>query len=157
DIPSTAQFLGNLAPDLVSDNANSPQAGNDYQPVGLTVFGTIYKPSDVDVYSFNAAVNTEVWFDLGMTSPALASVLELVDSKCNILASSNAATGTNVLSGAPGVAVLPMMKDPVLGGDFYTSNPRDAGMRVILPGAAGTTNTYFIRVRSNQAKTTGSY
>jgi hypothetical protein len=30
-------------------------------------------------------------------------------------------------------------------------------MRVILPGAAGTTSTYFIRVRSDQAQTEGQY
>jgi hypothetical protein len=150
---ATAQFMGTLAPDLASDNPGQPQGGGDYQPLGFAAFGTINKPSDVDVYSFNAAAGTEVWFDIGMTSPSLASVLELVDAKGNVLATSNAHTGTNVLTGL----ALPMMKDPNLGGDFYTSNPRDAGMRIVLPGAAGTTNTYFIRVRSDQAQTAGSY
>src|SRR5207248_2831982 len=88
-IAATAQFMGSLAPDLAGDNANAPQGGNDYQPLGFAAFGTINKPSDIDVYSFNAVAGTEVWFDLGATSPALASVLELVDSLGKVLASSN--------------------------------------------------------------------
>jgi hypothetical protein len=156
---ATAQFMGTLAPNLAGDNPNQPQGGSDYQPLGFAAFGTINKPSDVDVYSFNAVAGTEVWFDIGLTSPSLASVLELVDAKGNVLASSNKATGTNVLGGSlgVGVGVFGLTKDSTLGGDFYTSNPRDAGMRVILPGAAGTTGTYFIRVRSDQALTAGSY
>jgi hypothetical protein len=154
--PATAQFMGNLAPDLPSDNANAPQGGSDYQPLGFAVFGTINKPNDVDVYSFNAAAGTEVWFDLGLTSSSLASVLELVDAQGHVLASSDPQRAINGGSNLTGLA-LPMMKDPNLGPDFYTSNPRDAGMRVVLPGAAGTTQTYFIRVRSDQGQTQGSY
>ncbi len=33
--------------------------------------------------------------------------------------------------------------------DLGSINPRDAGMRVVLPGTAGTTNTYYLRVRSS--------
>ena len=33
--------------------------------------------------------------------------------------------------------------------DFQGTNPRDPGMRVVLPGVAGTTNTYYVRVRSS--------
>ena len=112
------------------------------------------------VYSFNAAAGTEVWFDIGMTSPSLSSILELVDAKGNVLATSNPATqpvdpltGQHIPTAALGVLAFTLEKDPSLGGDFYSANPRDAGMRVILPGAAGTTATYFIRVRSDQALT----
>ena len=34
--------------------------------------------------------------------------------------------------------------------DYYTVNPKDAGMRVSLPGTPGTVTTYFVRVRSSQ-------
>ncbi len=156
-ISATAQPLGSLAPDLATDTQSNPQAGNDYQPVGFDIHGSVSQPSDVDVYSFSGTAGTEVWFQIGMSSPALASVLELVDSKGNVLASSNASTGTNVLTGAAGITVLPVTKNPDLGGAYYSSNPRDAMMRVILPGTAGTTNTYFIRVRSDHALTQGQY
>ena len=49
-------------------------------------------------------------------------------------------------SGANGA--LPMQKDAYNGNDYYTTNARDAGMRVILPGTLGSLNQYFIRVRS---------
>ncbi len=34
------------------------------------------------------------------------------------------------------------------GNDFYSQNPKDGGMRVILPGTVGTQQQYFVRVRS---------
>jgi hypothetical protein len=46
-------------------------------------------------------------------------------------------------------------KDSYRGGDSYSTNPRDAGMRVELPGTRGTLSNYFIRVRS-QPRPTGS-
>ncbi|HEY2252854.1 MAG TPA: hypothetical protein VGH74_17405, partial [Planctomycetaceae bacterium] len=151
--PGAAQALGALAPDLATDTQGSPQGGNDYQALGFAVHGTLNQPSDVDVYSFTAYAGTEVWFQIGLSSPALASVLELVDSNGNVLASSNASTGTNVLSGL----ALNMIKDPNFGGVFYSENPRDTGMRVVLPGAAGSNSTYYIRVRSDHGLTKGEY
>ena len=43
---------------------------------------------------------------------------------------------------------FPLTKDTWRGGDYYTTNPRDAGMRVTLPGTQGTEPKYFVRVRS---------
>ena len=43
---------------------------------------------------------------------------------------------------------LPLQKDEYRGEDYYTTNPRDAGMRVILPGIAERETQYFVRVRS---------
>jgi len=43
---------------------------------------------------------------------------------------------------------FPLTKDAYRGGDYYTTNPRDAGMRVTLPGTQGTEQKYFVRVRS---------
>lgn len=45
----------------------------------------------------------------------------------------------------------PLTRDAWRGEDYYTTNPRDAGMRVILPGTQGTSQNYFIRVRSQPA------
>ena len=56
-------------------------------------------------------------------------------------------TSTN-LSGT----ALPLLKASHLGDDYYTISERDAGMRVILPGSVGETNTYFVRVRSTPAE-----
>ncbi|MGB8854157.1 MAG: fibronectin type III domain-containing protein [Pirellulales bacterium] len=41
-----------------------------------------------------------------------------------------------------------LAKDAWNGGDYYSTNPKDPGMRVVLPGAVGQTTQYFIRVRS---------
>ena len=47
-----------------------------------------------------------------------------------------------------GKTAFPLTKDTWRGGDYYTTNPRDAGMRVTLPGTQGTEQKYFVRVRS---------
>ncbi|MBM4059046.1 MAG: hypothetical protein FJ275_12575, partial [Planctomycetes bacterium] len=47
-----------------------------------------------------------------------------------------------------GNGAFPMGKDGFRGLDYYSTNPRDPGMRVILPGTAGAPGQYFIRVRS---------
>ena len=39
-------------------------------------------------------------------------------------------------------------KDAHRGADSYSSNPRDAGLRMTLPGVAGRQSQYFVRVRS---------
>ena len=41
--------------------------------------------------------------------------------------------------------------------DLYSKNLKDAGMRLVLPGAAGQSFTYYIRVESNEAETSGQY
>lgn len=84
--PQTAQFLGNLAPDLKS--------GDDTRRLGFQVNGSIATdhPSDVDVYSFNADSGTEAWVDIDQTSYGLDAMVELVDSNGNVIAR---ATDTN--------------------------------------------------------------
>ncbi|RPI78509.1 MAG: hypothetical protein EHM42_13350, partial [Planctomycetaceae bacterium] len=149
--PANAQFLGSLAPQVASDNANNKKGGNDYQPYAYEVHGFLAKPSDVDVYSFTANRGTEIWVDISRTSSSLDTVVELIDANGNVLASSNDSQFATTTG-----AALGMTKDPKLGGDFYTANPRDAGMRVVLTGASSV-NTYFVRVRSNQGLTTGQY
>jgi hypothetical protein len=136
--PGTAQFLGNLAP--------NEKSGDDVRRLGFEIHGHIALDNsrDVDVYSFTADAGTEVWFDIDRTAGSLDTVLELVRADGLVLARS---INNNTLSGL----AQPMMKHAYLGGDFYSTNSSDAGMRVVLPGTPGVTGTYFIRVRSNTA------
>ena len=75
------------------------------------------------------------------------TILELVDANGTVVARSVDDNIEN-LSGT----ALPLLKASYLRGDYYTISERDAGMRVILPGTVGETNTYFIRVRSTPAE-----
>ena len=165
--PETAQDLGNLAP--------HEYAGDENRRLGFQVNGSISfdDPTDVDVYSFTADPGTEVWFDIDRTSYSLDSVIELLSEDGTVLARSvsNGDLYAGLFQGQL-VTVNPLQKDPfiqqsylgevVADGvfygtesadiyDLYTTNPRDAGMRVILPGPADATTapTYYVRVRSN--------
>ena len=145
----TPQFLGDLAKDLKSGDENSR--------LGFNVNGVIdrNRTTDTDVYSFTGQAGTEVWLDLDHTDGGLHSVLELVNGVGTVLAQAyyNPNTGgliqlggttyNNVFQSAVG-----LQKDPTLGGDYFTTNPYDAGMRVLLPGQGTERNTYFVRVRS---------
>jgi len=133
--PQNAQHLGELSV--------TEKSADENRRAGFEVHGFISRnnPGDVDVYSFNAFGGTEVWLDIDRTELSLNTVLELVDPVGNVLAQS---INNNVLSGL----AFPLTEEPNLGGDFYTSNPNDAGMRVILPGTPGTLTTYFLRVHS---------
>ncbi|WP_254512034.1 dockerin type I domain-containing protein [Anatilimnocola floriformis] len=140
--PSKAQFLGSLN--------SSDKGGDENLRLGFVVQGAISAPSDVDIYSFKAKSETEVWFDIDRTSQSLDSVLELVDEFGNVLArsdnSADEAVGGDSLIGE---GALPMQKTaPYDGVDLYSTNVRDAGMRIKLPGPPGVESTYFVRVRS---------
>jgi hypothetical protein len=158
-IPSQAQSLGTLAP--------NEKSGDDNLRLGFVVKGTLNTPSDLDVFSFRATAGTEIWLDVDRTTHALDAVVELIDANGQILAQSlNSARETD------GVDPLNVYSHPTLipanhvnilqksaffathvdGGapkDFWTTNPRDAGMRVVLPGGVGSVNTYHVRVRSS--------
>ncbi|MGQ0635934.1 MAG: matrixin family metalloprotease [Planctomycetaceae bacterium] len=154
--PATAEFLGSLAAETPSDDPDNPKGGNDDQPVGFVVQGFLNNRRDADVYSFTGTAGNEVWFDIARTSPALDTVLELIDANGVVLASSdNSQDDSTLFSGS--VTARPLVKDPMLGGDFYTSNPKDAGFRALLPGAPGTSATYFVRVKSKDGLTEGAY
>ena len=136
---NTAQFLGNLAP--------NNKSANEDRRAGFEVHGYIAAddPTDVDVYSFTAEAGTEIWLDIDQTNPALDTVLELVNSSGTVLARSQ----DNDTRTAYAVTPLSLTKTDTLGGDFYATTIRDAGMRLFTNGDAGTTDTYFVRVRSN--------
>ncbi|HUT95464.1 MAG TPA: PKD domain-containing protein [Thermoguttaceae bacterium] len=144
DTPFRATFLGEIAPNLKS--------GDENRVLGFEVHGYIRgdDPGDVDVYSFKARTGTEVWIDVDRTRGSLDTVVELVQANGTVLARS---TVSDVFPGdgydITGTASpAPLAKDAYNGGDYYTLNYHDAGFRVVLPGPAGQTGTYYVRVRS---------
>ncbi|MGM0486523.1 MAG: choice-of-anchor L domain-containing protein [Planctomycetota bacterium] len=159
--PDNAQFIGELAGNLKS--------GDDRLRLGSEVHGVIGEPGDVDVYSFQSAAGNEIWLDIDRTSQSLDSVVELVDADGNIIAQSDNSyheeLGEELLhadtSKIPLDHVNPLRTsatsfypESMLGEpkDLWSTNPRDAGMRVVLPGSQGTTNTYYVRVRSSNVR-----
>ena len=162
-LPSVAQYLGILAPNEKSSDDNSR--------LGFTISGVINNINDLDIYSFRGTAGSNVWFDIDRTNISLDSVLELIDSNGNIIAQSDNSfdESRGVLpiyfnpSAIDGRFVNSMQTGPFSprnGGsgpasltntfaDFYSTNPLDAGMRLVLPGATGSVNTYFVRVRSS--------
>ena len=79
--PGQSQFLGELAP--------NEQSGDENRRLGFIVDGAITTRDDVDVYSFVAESNTEVWLDIDRTSNSLDTVIELIDFNGEVLAASN--------------------------------------------------------------------
>ena len=140
--PRKAQFLGSLA--------GADKGGDENLRLGFVVQGAISTPSDVDVYSFKAKSETEVWFDIDRTAQSLDSVIELVDEFGNVLArSDNSADESLGADSLIGEGAYRMQKSaPYEGLDLYSTNVRDAGMRIKLPGPPGIESTYFVRVRS---------
>ncbi|QDT58256.1 hypothetical protein SV7mr_07450 [Stieleria bergensis] len=124
-IPSQSQFLGELAPD--------EQSGDENRRLGFIVDGAITTGDDLDVYSFIAESNTEVWLDIDRTSRFLDTVIELVDINGEVLASSNdslageddQATGFFVSSRLDQDAVQPLT----------VAEDRMATLRINLDGA----------------------
>ena len=165
DVPGQAQALGTLAP--------NEKAADDTRRLGFHVRGALNRPTDLDVYSFQATAGTEVWLDIDRTSHALDTVLELVDEQGLVLArsdnSAEEAENPNLLYADPTLSeplvLNPLDKSVFDSQDRWTANPLDAGMRVVLPGPVGVANTYQVRVRSssnqlgnlNAGLTTGVY
>ncbi len=156
--PSTAQYIGTLAP-----NQNS---GDENNRLGFEVHGaisqTVTSPGggDVDVYSFTGTAGSNVWLQMSQTASSLDSVVELVDANGAVLAQDdnavqdNNSPATSTLHVAAGVNafLLPAGLSPNSGfasPNFFSVNPLDAGMQVTLPGTVGTTNTYYVRVRAS--------
>ncbi|MEY4179435.1 MAG: hypothetical protein RLY70_3009, partial [Planctomycetota bacterium] len=145
--PQTAQVLGSLA--------QSIQAGDENLRLGFQIHGFLNDPRDVDVYSFTGYAGTEVWLDIDRTNQGLDSVIELLNADGFVVARSNDSTaeqqdGTLLFrgEGVPSQFVNSLVKSPANQRDFGTLNPRDAGMRVVLPGTIGTQSTYHFRLRS---------
>ncbi len=140
-LPGNAQFLGELAP--------NEKSGDDNRRLGFEVHGVLSDRRDVDVYSFRATGGTEVWLDLDRTTTSLDSVVELIDANGQVIARSDNSYAEMVgLEDLVGPA-RSLARSTFNGKDRYTVNLHDAGMRVFLPGASGTTNIYHVRVRSS--------
>ena len=153
-----AQSLGVLAPNFATGGASTASAqekgGDDNRRLGFEVHGRIASdtPSDVDVYSFVGYSGSEAWIDIDKTSPSLNAMVELLDASGTVLAlSADSLSDATLTSLTKGIG-LPLAKDSILGADFYSQNPKDPGMRVVLPILAGqpigTLTQYYIRVRS---------
>ncbi len=173
DSVTLSQYLGVLAPNA--------QASDENRILGFVVEGVISEPNDQDIYSFSATAGTEVWFDIDATSYTLDSVIEILDASGALLARSDNSTDEQlnpslieITSLVDSTAVNPIVKrnnavsrrnESGLLKDDFTTNPRDAALRVLLPGINGTISTYFFRVRSRSTNidnsaaglTNGSY
>ncbi len=162
-IPSQSQFLGELAPDLSS--------GDNNRRLGFIVDGTIAQTSDLDVYAFIGEAGTQVWLDIDRTNLRLDAVVELIDANGNVRilsddSLSEASGDTNRLIGPGGFdasTARPLGTSLVPDGspiseyqDAYSTNPRDPGMRLILPGNVGQRFLYHVRVRSANDPVSGS-
>ncbi|XZE46976.1 tandem-95 repeat protein [Pirellulaceae bacterium SH467] len=173
DSVTLSQFLGVLAPNA--------QASDENRILGFVVEGVISEPNDQDIFSFSATAGTEVWFDIDATSYTLDSVIEVLDANGALLARSDNSTDEQlnpslieVTSLVDSTSVNPIVKrnntvsrrnESGLLKDDFTTNPKDAALRVLLPGINGTISTYFFRVRSKSTNidnsaaglTSGSY
>ncbi|MFN7733663.1 MAG: tandem-95 repeat protein [Pirellula sp.] len=157
DFPSEAEDLGSLA--------NNLNAGDENLRLGVTLTGSIASPRDLDIYRFGATAGTMLWIDVDQTSGSLDSVIELIDANGQIIAQSDNSIAESVAKGVfsnssliPAGRALPMdqsawaktnANEPNSQVDFLGVNPLDAGLRVALPGVAGSFNSYFLRVRSS--------
>jgi hypothetical protein len=141
-VPFTAQYLGVLAP--------MQKGGDDNRRLGFEVHGYVSADdsTDVDVYSFDGYSGSEVWLDIDKTSATLDAMIELLDASGTVLARSLDSQSDAALTGATRGLGGTLRQNAALGEDYYSQNPRDPGMRVVLPGAAGIQTQYFVRVRS---------
>ncbi len=155
--PSSAQFLGSLAPEEMS--------GDENLRLGFEIEGTLSNPGDLDVYSFRADAGTEVWLDIDRTNNSLDTVVELVDANGRTLALSDSSLAEEAdpsllyaSADMPAQSVNPLRKSSPefyfqsaqgVPKDLYSTNPQDAGMRVRVPGEPGSNNLYHVRVRSS--------
>ncbi len=156
EIPGDAQFLGELA--------NSTSAGDNIRRLGFIVDGTIAKPNDLDVYSFVGEAGTQVWLDIDRTNSRLDTVIELIDANGNVRVLSDNSlteaqeTTSRLTPNFDETSARSLNGGPIASGsstseyqDLYSTNPRDAGMRLVLPGNVGQRFLYHIRVRSSNS------
>ncbi|MCL4194079.1 MAG: hypothetical protein KJZ87_20245, partial [Thermoguttaceae bacterium] len=160
-----AETLGELAPE--------EKAGDDNLRLGFEIRGSIRfdSPDDADVYVFKATPGTEIWLDIDRTTHALDAIIEVIDADGNVLARSDNSPAEVTSDDVYGdtsllyekfdsLRVKTMDRDrwfpsdraaPATDSrDFYTTNPRDPGMRLVLDGpAGGQARDYYIRVRSS--------
>ncbi|PNY35518.1 hypothetical protein C2E31_18645 [Rhodopirellula baltica] len=152
---------------IIGDLADGQKSGDENERLGFNVRGTLATNDDVDVYSFTATGGTGVYIDIDQTSVGLDSIVELVTANAttvsgntNVQARSDnsfyeATDSTLIYSSLPAGTVQPLFQLGV--GNVESANRYDAGMRVILPGSNNSENTYYVRVRSADGQSSGSY
>ncbi|MFV2066256.1 MAG: NF038122 family metalloprotease [Pirellulales bacterium] len=138
-IPESAQFIGQLAPDL--------RAGDDNHLLAFQLHGLPTEPGDVDLYSFTATAGTPIWLDIDRTTSSLDTIVELIDATGALLARSDNSAAEQAGDDSSLEGILD--PQPLGGFDNFTTNRLDAGMQLVLPGVAGTINSYLVRVRSS--------
>ena len=140
---TAAQVLGSMAPE--------DKAGDDNLRLGFEVHGTIRTddPTDADVYTFNAPAGTEIWLDIDRTNHALDPGVELIKADGTVLARSDNSYSEKLDGYVEDLSTeaYTMNRDYWLRHDFYSTNDKDAGMRLVLPGPEGAMRTYYVRVR----------
>lgn len=141
-----AEVVGLLARDEYS--------GDENLRLGFEIHGAIDSFGDADTYSFQGFAGQQVWLDIDKTSAGLDSVIELLDASGQVLATSNDNDASVPAGGTTQAFTLDY--SPFVSRDLYTLNALDAGMRVVLPGSAGTPQNYFVRVSSRNS-TAGVY
>ena len=151
DDPLRAQYIGELA--------TGEQAGDDNIRLGFDVQGFLRDdaPNEVDVYAFAGRGGTEVWLDIDRTSLGLDSIVELIDADGNVFARSDNSPAEAANVAQPYGIGRTMDRDVWDVNDMYTTNPKDAGMRLVLPGSEGELRTYYVRVRSVDGASAGAY
>ena len=98
-------------------------------------------PTDVDVYSFQGYAGTPVWIALDRTTYSLDTVVELIDADGTVQYRSDNWRDELTSSTA-------MARDDWGYQDVYSTNAKDAGMSIILPGPQGQQRTYYVLVES---------
>ena len=152
---ANAQVLGILAPNQLSSD--------ELLRLGFEVEGFLPETIDIDHYNFIAQAGTRVWLDVDRTSFGLDTVVEILDGDGNVLARSDNSFAE--VAGTPLTVLDPNLQTNVrnlqggnaanarlgAGGlyeDYGSTNPRDAGLNLTLPGSVGVESVYFVRVRS---------
>jgi GEVED domain/Matrixin len=155
----SAEFVGELGKHnlrKVQQNQTTvfEKSTDDNLRLGFEINGTINDPSDIDVYSFTGEAGMEVWVDVDRTSQAFDPVIEIVSSLGQIIAQSDNSLAENngdydPFRNNPLLQANVLNKSLYQSDDWYSLNQRDAGLRIVLPGVAGTVGTYFVRIRSS--------
>ncbi|TWU03779.1 hypothetical protein Pla100_07090 [Neorhodopirellula pilleata] len=146
---TNAQTLGQLA--------TSPITSDEQQRLGFEVEGFLSQANDVDTYAFLAQAGTQIWIDVDATSFTLDTIVEVLDPDGTVVARSN--NSRDEVAGTATVDALDPSVEGLVGSlkrdrefddflDFNSVNPRDAGLRMTLPGPIGENSTYFVRIRS---------
>ncbi len=153
---SNAQVLGELAPNVFSSD--------EQFRLGFEVEGFLSEEVDVDNFSFTAEAGTRIWLDVDRTNFNLDTVIEVLDANGNVIARSD--NSFDEVAGAPLEDVdtlIAATTRSLQGGntaytefgagglyeDFGSTNPRDAGLSLTLPGNPGVRSVFFFRVRSD--------